>query len=315
MSPDVAASIKARLLTKAKASGEAFELFLVRYACERFLYRLGASDVRERCVLKGAGLLAIWLSDPYRATRDVDFLTFGSNDEESIRNLVERICETPCPEDAMQFDLGSLEIAPIQAEDEYQGKRAILRAYLGTARIKLQIDFGTGDSVVPGPEESEQPTLIKGLPAPRIRTYPRVVSVAEKFEAIVQLGRRNSRMKDFHDIWALSSLFSFSGPELQDAVRRCFERRGTVWTSDEPDALKPEFYLDDDMAMLWTSYRRAGAHRVPPPENFATVGEALLRFLGPVRDSILAVRPFEMHWSSDGSWVLKRAIKNGVNFE
>ena len=80
MSPNVPASIKARLLNKAKVKGEEFELFLVRYACERFLYRLGASLLRERCVLKGAGLLTLWMNDPYRATRDLDLLAFGSND-------------------------------------------------------------------------------------------------------------------------------------------------------------------------------------------------------------------------------------------
>jgi hypothetical protein len=49
MSPDVPASVKARLLNEAKRQGEGFELFLVRYACERFLYRLGASRLREQC--------------------------------------------------------------------------------------------------------------------------------------------------------------------------------------------------------------------------------------------------------------------------
>ena len=68
MSPDIAASIKARLLNRARETGEEFELFLVRYACERFLYRLGTSALRERCILKGAGLLVLWMDDPYRAT-------------------------------------------------------------------------------------------------------------------------------------------------------------------------------------------------------------------------------------------------------
>ena len=43
---------------------------------------------------------------------------------------------------------------------------------------------------------------------------------------MVQLEIRNSRMKDFYDIWALSETFAFDGFELQHAVERCFERRG-----------------------------------------------------------------------------------------
>ena len=38
-------------------------------------------------------------------------------------------------------------------------------------------------------------------PAPKLRSYKHETVVAEKFEAIVKLGRANSRMKDFYDIW------------------------------------------------------------------------------------------------------------------
>ncbi len=59
MTANVAASIRARLLNKARSVGSEYELFLVRYACERFLYRLGKSVERDRCILKGAALLAL----------------------------------------------------------------------------------------------------------------------------------------------------------------------------------------------------------------------------------------------------------------
>jgi hypothetical protein len=166
MSPDIPASIKVRLLDKARKKGDGFELFLVRYACERFLYRLGASALRDQCILKGAGLLTFWMDDPYRATRDVDLLAFGSSDDASIRVFMETICAVPCQEDGLSFDLKSLDTSPIRAEEEYQGRRAALNAHLGKARIRLQIDFGFGDAVMPGPEDVEFPTLLDGLSAP-----------------------------------------------------------------------------------------------------------------------------------------------------
>ena len=75
MTANVAASIRARLRNKARPDGTDFQLLLVRYACERFLYRLGVSE--ERCILKGATLLAVWMEDPYRATHDIDLLASG----------------------------------------------------------------------------------------------------------------------------------------------------------------------------------------------------------------------------------------------
>ncbi|MFQ5381493.1 MAG: nucleotidyl transferase AbiEii/AbiGii toxin family protein, partial [Dehalococcoidia bacterium] len=218
MSPDVAASIRARLLQRAKASGEEFELTLTRYAAERLLFRLGASAARERCLLKGASLLAVWLPDPYRATRDVDILASGPADEHAIRSLVTEICAVPCPEDGLRFDLAELRIDTIRPEEEYSGKRARFRALLGKARIAMQLDIGVGDAVAIEPEEVTVPAILPGMPSPVLRAYPRELTVAEKFDAMVKLETRNSRMKDFHDLWALAGSFPFDGAALRGAV-------------------------------------------------------------------------------------------------
>ena len=53
MSPDVDASIRSRLLRRAKSQGIEFRHYLVRCVCERFLDRLGQSKVRDRLILKG----------------------------------------------------------------------------------------------------------------------------------------------------------------------------------------------------------------------------------------------------------------------
>ena len=45
------------------------------------------------------------------------------------------------------------------------------------------------------------------LPTPRLRAYARETVIAEKFQTMVALGRANSRMKDFYDIWLLYGPF------------------------------------------------------------------------------------------------------------
>ena len=304
MSTNVAASIRARLHTKAKERGIEieFESFLVRYACERFLYRLGESPVRDHCILKGATLLAIWMKEPYRATRDIDLLAFGNADETSIREVMATICKVPCPEDGLTFDLNNLRISPIHSEQMYPGQRVRLTCYLGKAEIPTQVDFGFGDIPTSGPEEAQLQTLIDGVPAPSLRVYPLATSVAEKFEAMVQLEWRNSRMKDFHDVWALSDQFPFDGKELREAIQDCFERRGTDWTSEIPVALTSAFYSDTDQNTWWSNYRRKKELMTPPPETFDIVGERMLKFLAPIRDSILADAPFHLHWPAGGPW-------------
>lgn len=302
MTSNVPASVKARLLQRAAAQREEFERTLARYAVERFLYRLGASNVRSRCLLKGASLLTVWQRDPYRATRDVDLLAFGASDAKTIRALVDEVCAVACPEDGLGFDLESLRIDDIRAEDEYVGKRVSLFALLGKARIKLQIDIGIGDAVGREPEEIEFPLLLSDLPAPRLRAYRREESLAEKFEAMVKLGVRNSRMKDFHDVWALSTAFQIDGPLLQDAIARCFERRGTSLSAETPGVLTPAFFQLPELEARWRGYLAGGAVLVPPPTRFAEIGDRLAAFLGPVRHAIIQSVPFIGVWMPAGPW-------------
>ena len=44
--------------------------------------------MRDRCILKGASLLAVWMDEPYRATRDVDVLALDGADEPYVRQVV-----------------------------------------------------------------------------------------------------------------------------------------------------------------------------------------------------------------------------------
>lgn len=164
----------------------------------------------------------------------------------------------------------------------------------------MQLDIGTGDAVAMEPEEITYPTMLS-LPAPRLRAYPREVSVAEKFEAMVKLETRNSRMKDFHDVWALSGAFDFSGLALQRSIAACFARRGTPWTAETPRVLMDAFYEFPDMSQRWRNYRAAGAVLVQPPAQFAIIGERIIQFLGPVRASIIAGEKLSS-WASGGPW-------------
>ena len=223
---DRAASVRARLLNLARQRGEDFQITLRNYLFERFLYRLGRSPVRERFVLKGAMLLRLWADQPYRSTLDLDLLAHGSSDTESVSRDSAGICSTDVEEDGITYDSSSLDVEPIRAQDEYSGVRVVFDARLGTIRERLQVDIGFGDAVWPQAEEMEYPAVL-GDPTPLIRAYRPETVIAEKLEAIVSLGIRNSRIKDFFDIDYLARTERFDQAALVEAVRRTFQRRGT----------------------------------------------------------------------------------------
>lgn len=196
-------SVRARLLNRAQQHGEDFNLLLTRYALERWLYRLSVSDQQAGFVLKGALLFALWFDEPHRPTRDADFLGFGEADAGLLRARLQSVCRIAC-DDGMRFDAESVRVMPIREQANYDGLRAELLGWLSTARCNVQLDVGFGDAVTPAAQQMDYPTLLADVPTPHLRVYPRETVLAEKLEAMIVLGMRNSRMKDYFDMGAVA---------------------------------------------------------------------------------------------------------------
>jgi hypothetical protein len=297
---DLAASVAARLLNRAKATGEDHQTLLTSYCLERFLYRLGLSDRRERFVLKGAMLLRLWSDQPYRATRDLDLLRRGDGAFEAIHEDLRAIVATPVPPDAVRFDGERIGIEAIRAEDEYAGTRATLPARCGKARVVLQIDMGLGDAVWPAAQSCTYPTLLD-FPAPELLAYPREAVVAEKLEAMVVLGDRNSRIKDFFDLHHLASRFEFDRATLAEAVRRTFERRHTPIPAKEPIGLTPMYWDNPSRPAQVRAFARRAGLAVPekPAEEFLGI---LRAFLAPVLEDLRTRKRQARTWPPGGPW-------------
>ena len=297
---NVGASVSARLLNQAKQSGADYQTLLTTYCLERFLYRLGASNLSDRFVLKGAMLLRLWADQPYRATRDLDLLRRGDSDFDAIRKDLRAIIGTPVPPDAVSFDGDDINIDAIRAEDEYAGVRATLPAQLGTARLVLQIDMGVGDAVSPAPALCAYPTLLD-FPAPRVLAYPREAVIAEKFEAMVVLGERNSRIKDFFDIYYLAGHFEFDRRTLGDALRQTFACRKTPVPRDVPVALTPDYWKNVTRpAQMGAFSRRTG---VAIGDDFADdCARLLAAFLLPLLEDLRKGSGDSGTWPPGGPW-------------
>jgi len=66
---NTAASVRQRLLNRARSEGRAVQELATLYAMERFLYRLGRSPHAERFVLKGGLMTMTWAAEYARITR------------------------------------------------------------------------------------------------------------------------------------------------------------------------------------------------------------------------------------------------------
>ncbi len=249
---NIGASVRARLLNLAKERNQPFDLLLTRYTLERLLYRLSLSQYRERFVLKGAMLMTSWIDDPHRPTRDLDLLGFGDSNPEAVLGVFREICAVKA-DDAVVFDISALAVDRVRDELEYGGLRIKTNATVDGAKVRVLVDIGFGDATEPGLTEIELSVLLD-QPAPRLRAYPFETVIAEKFQAMVMLGRANSRMKDFYDIWILAQSREFDGDRLARAIAATFARRNTEVPIKRPDALTSAFAQDPAKQRQWAAF-------------------------------------------------------------
>jgi hypothetical protein len=285
-------------LNRARKDRRPFNELVQYFGMERFLYRLSRSDQYDSFVLKGALLFRAWGSPEIRPTMDIDLLGRTPNAVADVVSRIRSIVGVEVEDDGIVFDPESVQAERITENADYQGIRIRLMGSLDSARVSLQVDIGFGDVVHPGPAESELPALLD-FPAPRLLCYSRESSIAEKLAAMVTLGTLNSRMKDFYDIWLLSRLFDFIGPDLAEAVRLTFERRG-MELSEEVEAFGGSFA--DSKQEMWKAFRnKLGIDHAPG--SFLDVNGVVGDFLSPVIEAISTGKEAPGKWIAPGPWI------------
>lgn len=294
---NIAASVRQKLLNRARSDKRPFAELLQYYAMERFLYRLSQSSHSKHFILKGALMLRVWESPEFRPTMDIDMLGKTSNDEANIVSQITEILNLAVEPDGLNFDVASIQSERIKEDADYQGVRIRFRGTLDSARINMQIDIGFGDIVHPSPEECDLPTMFD-FTAPRLLCYSRESAIAEKFEAMVKLGILNSRMKDFYDIWLLSRQFNFNGSQLAQAIQLTFKQRGTA-LSDNIVAFQAPFI--EEKQVQWTAFCwRINQEYLP--NDFSDIVAQVTSFLAPIIEAARSGQPFDKNWMAANEW-------------
>ena len=278
-------SNRTKLLNLArKTKGVDYNLILLRFVQERFLYRLSLSVYRENFFLKGGALLFAHERFAARPTRDMDFLgEHISRDKENIKRIILEICCIVCKEDGVTFECGEDDIwlEDITVEKEYNGTRVHMTAHMDTIVQPFSIDVGFGDVIVPHPAQLDYPLLIEGLPAVNVEAYSLETVVAEKFQTMIDRGTINSRMKDFFDVYTLLKTDKVDNKLLKEAVVEVFANRGT-----QPDAehvvFSDEFAHDEVRQKMWKSYLKKIKYKEDLPFNvvMSVIKERLQGMMG-----------------------------------
>lgn len=293
---DKGASVIAKLKNKAKETGKPLQVHLQLFCQEEFLRKLSMSKYADNLVLKGGLFIYTLTNFESRATVDIDFLMRQlPNKIEEIEKIIAEILSVDTGNDFIELSANGFET--ISPQRKYKGVSFQIIGKIKNTRTPFNVDLGVGDIIVPKSEKRVIPVQLDEFTRPEISTYSLESTIAEKFDAILQLLEMTSRMKDFYDIYYLSNMFDFDGRKLQEAIFETLQNRGTTYSRDSLDKIKA-FANDAQMISKWNLY----LHTIKMPEiEFKTVIESLYTFLEPVWDAVINEGELFKVWNKNES--------------
>lgn len=249
-----AMQFKAKIKTLAIQKEIAPQIVLQNYMLERFLERLASSKYRDYFIIKGGFLIAAMVGLDTRSTMDMDFTIKGKAvNLSSIRNMVSEICNIHI-DDNVKLELSYIE--EIRQNDEYDGFRVHISAIYTTINVPLKLDITTGDIITPK-EITFKYYKMMDEGSVSVLAYNLVTILAEKLETILTRGDLNTRLRDFYDIYILSTVqeANISYDLLKIALQKTSKKRGSFNIVKNYDVIITAIQNSDIMKNRWTKYK------------------------------------------------------------
>jgi hypothetical protein len=296
---DVTVSVLAKLRNTSKSSRAPFQQVLQLYAIERFLYRISKSRHAQSVILKGALLLMTIGIPSARPTVDINMLRRGRADEASLVRLMKECATVEVEADGLAFISDSVVADEIAKDSEFMETRVLMHARIDNVHLKIQVDFGVGDVMVPGPRMIEYPVILGSDTIPLL-AYPIESSIAENLQVMVALGSANCLMKDFYDVWICSKHLDFDAGALLKAIDATFRNRKTAVPADDVEALTTAFA--EGHRVQWNAFaRQTGENELI--DEFGRIVDDVKAFAMPVLRSLASGERLAQRWKAGRGWV------------
>ena len=194
---------------------------LQNYMFERILERLSVSKYKNNFILKGGLLLSSIMGIDTRTTMDMDTCIKGINlTDEQLYKVLQEILNMDVS-DGVKFQIKNFQ--PIREDDDYGGLKYNLLAIFDNLMVNLSMDIATGDLITPREIEYDYKMMFEDRNL-KIMTYNIESIIAEKFQTVISRGILNSRMKDYYDLYYLTTYKVIDEIEKSEFVKE-------LWTS------------------------------------------------------------------------------------
>lgn len=185
----------AEIRKMAKTRKISAQVMLQEVILDDLLERIANSKYKNNFILKGGFLIGTDL----RSTRDLDTSVIGLTvSKDTMQRIFEEICAIKLPEDNIILKI--LKIDDIRENDEYNGYRLHIKAYVYSSRVDIKVDISTGDVITERAIKYEHQLLLENRKI-QIMAYNTETIIAEKLEIVISRATFNTRLKDFYDLY------------------------------------------------------------------------------------------------------------------
>ena len=261
---NIGESIKTKLKNLAREQGVNVDFVQKRYVNERLLGRLQYTKWADKFCLKGGMMIPVLNNgDMYRPTTDIDFNGIGTGDIKMLKEMINDIFAltsiteggTLPYEDGLEFLAETVNVSK-EREGIIPGGKIEFDVRLSTSKIRMRVDVGFGNPVIPSMEKSNYPSMLSNdkknpLPQPSVLMYSPYSMVAEKFHAIVQFGLYNTRIRDYYDLYFLTTHMDLETGVISKAINETFKKQERI-IPDEIEGLSYEFATENEKQ--WKRY-------------------------------------------------------------
>jgi len=244
--------LKALVRNLSKARKVEAEVILRSFMLERFLERVSVSQYKENFILKGGMLIAAMVGIDTRTTMDLDASIKGQTlTETQVAQIIKNVINVPVDDNVL---LSFRRIDEIREDADYPGYRVSVDAVLDKTRQTMHIDITTGDFVTPKEIEYRYKLMFEDRSI-SILAYNLETMLAEKYESIIVRDLTNTRMRDFYDIYVLTSTQRIDTAVFRAALDKTATKRKTTDQMTEAGIIIDRLASSQIMSNLWSRYQ------------------------------------------------------------
>ena len=244
-----------RINEAADALGVPRQNMQLLFRLQELLRQISESAYQDNFIFKGGFEVAMIVGVSRRTTIDLD--TTMNNQDLNPDNL-KKVLTTIFDHAQSPIHFTVTRIKSEMNEHEYPGFRVGVLGTMGKTRSKLNIDVSTGDVVYPKPMRLTHTNFIDSTDKFMMNAFPLEQIMTDKLVTIYQKSIRNTREKDFYDIWVLgmTTLADLDQSTLVEAFKKTAKAKGISDISlRQGKEIIDQLKTRPDMVRSWQGYQ------------------------------------------------------------